>query len=188
VKTRRTSLALRTWAALAAAFAMALGPSGGAYAQFQEFQVKAVYLYKFAPFVDWPANAFPSPASPLVLCVAGEDPFGPMLDRAVAGQKIGTHPIQVRRLGRAEKPAGCHILYLGGSKAEAIADALAGVRGAPVLTVTDGAVAGDDRGVIHFVVKDRTIRFEIDDSAAAKNGLTISSKLLSLAVAVKGRS
>jgi hypothetical protein len=188
VKPRRTSLALRAWTAIAAAFALACAPSGVAYAQFQEFQVKAAYLYKFAPFVDWPANAFPSPTSALVLCVAGEDPFGPMLDRAVAGQKIGVRPIQVRRLAKADKAVGCHILYLGGSKPQPIADGLAGVRGAPVLTVTDGAVTGDDRGVIHFVIRDRNIRFEIDDAAAAKNGLTISSKLLSLAVAVKARS
>jgi hypothetical protein len=188
VKARQTLPQWRAWTALAAAAALVLGAPGAAYAQFQEFQVKAVYLYKFAPFVDWPANAFPSPASPLVLCVAGEDPFGAMLDRAVAGQKIGARPIQVRRLARGEKAAGCHILYLGGSKAQAIADGLAGVRGAPVLTVTDGAVAGDDRGVIHFVVRDRNVRFEIDDAAAARNGLNISSKLLSLAVSVKARS
>ena len=185
---RRTSLGARTWAALAAALALARAPSGAAYAQFQEFQVKAAYLYKFAPFVDWPAAAFPSPASPFVLCVAGEDPFGPMLDRAVAGQKIGTHPVRVRRLAKADKTAGCHILYFGGSKAQQVADGLADVRGAPVLTVTDGALPGEDRGVIHFVVRDRNVRFEIDDSAAARNGLTISSKLLSLAVAVKARS
>jgi hypothetical protein len=111
-----------------------------------------------------------------------------MLDRAVAGQKIGAHPIRVRRLGRGEKAAGCHILYLGGSKSEVIADGLAGVRGAPVLTVTDGPAAGDAHGVIHFVVRNRNVRFEIDDAEAARNGLNISSKLLSLALSVKARS
>src|SRR5690348_7259964 len=35
----------------------------------KEFQIKAVFLYNFAQFVEWPANAFPSPISPLVIGV-----------------------------------------------------------------------------------------------------------------------
>ena len=103
MRARRTSSGWKAWTALAAAFALALSPSGAAYAQFQEFQVKAAYLYKFAPFVDWPANAFPSPASPLVLCVAGEDPFGPMLDRAVAdaARLLGADRAQINLIGES---------------------------------------------------------------------------------------
>jgi uncharacterized protein DUF4154 len=157
-------------------------------AQFQDYQVKAAYLYKFAPFIDWPAGAYPSPASPLVICIAGDDPFGPGLDRAVSGQKLGARPLQIRRLARVDKTAACHILFIGGSKGQTVADGLATVRGSPVLTVTDATTSGEERGVIHFVTRNKNIRFEIDDAAAARNGLTISSKLLSLAVAVKARS
>jgi hypothetical protein len=171
-----------------AGVALACAHAGAALAQFQEYQVKAAYLYKFAPFIDWPANAFASPTSPLVLCVAGEDPFGPVLDRAVAGQKLGARTLEVRRLGRADKAAGCHILYLSGSKAQTIGDGLASLRGAPVLTVTDEARNADERGMIHFVVRGRNVRFQIDEGAAQRNGLNISSKLLSLAVSVKARS
>jgi hypothetical protein len=172
----------RVLTAALAAVALACGQSGAALAQFQEYQVKAAYLYKFAPFIDWPAAAFTSPTSALVLCVAGDDPFGGALNRAVAGQKLGARPIEVRRLGRADRGAGCHILYLGGSKAQTIGDGLASVRGAPVLTVTDEARDPGARGVIHFVVRGRNVRFQIDDEAARRNGLSISSKLLSLAL------
>jgi hypothetical protein len=37
------------------------------------------------------------------------------------------------------------------------------------------------------VIHDNRVRFEIDDAAAARNGLTISSKLLGLALSVKPR-
>ncbi len=171
-----------------AGVALACAHAGAAVAQFQEYQVKAAYLYKFAPFIDWPAHAFASPTSPLVLCVVGEDPFGRLLDRAVAGQKLGARPLEVRRLVRAERAAGCHILYLSGSKAQTIGDGLASLRGAPVVTVTDEARSPQDRGVIHFVVRGRNVRFQIDEEAAQRNGLNISSKLLSLAVSVKARS
>ena len=50
--------------------------------------------------------------------------------------------------------------------------------------VTDGANAP---GMINFVLKDNRVRFIVDDDAAAQSGLTISSKLLSVALAVKPR-
>jgi len=37
--------------------------------------VKATYLYKLAPFVDWPPASFPAPDSPFDLCIVGDDPF-----------------------------------------------------------------------------------------------------------------
>ena len=52
-----------------------------------EYQVKAVFLFNFAQFVDWPSKAFPEPQTPLVIGVVGEDPFGPYLDETVRGEK-----------------------------------------------------------------------------------------------------
>ena len=145
-----------------------------------EAPVKATYLYKFVPFVEWPATAFASPVQPVVLCVLGGDPFGAVLDKAVRGQKIGPRPIVVRRLARAEKITGCHVLYLSNTHGPAAAAALQSAHGAPVLTVTDGADSVG--GVVNFVLRDNRVRFVIDTQAAGANGLTISSKLLSLAL------
>jgi hypothetical protein len=146
-----------------------------------EVAVKATDLYKFAAFVDWPAAAFPGPADPAVVCVAGDDPFGATLDQAVRGQRIGARPIEVVRLDRVERGAPCHILFIAPSRRQTVADALDKVRGQPVLTVTDAASAGA-RGMIDFVLKDSRVRFRIDPAAAERGGLAISSKLLSLAV------
>ncbi len=149
-----------------------------------EASVKATYLYKFAPFVEWPAAAFASPTSPFVLCIVGDDPFGAALDQAVSGQRVGDHPAVVRRLSRVEAGSGCHILYLSGSRTQSIPDAIRGVRGDPVLTVTDRGAASSG-AVIQFVVKDNRVRFDIDTAAASANRVAISSKLLSLALSSK---
>ena len=165
----------------------ALAWSGACLAGSLEYPVKATYLYKFAPFVTWPDSAFNAPNSPFVICVLGEDPFGPVLDQAVSTQRIGARALVIRRLERVDRGSGCQILYLGVSRGQSESDALAAVRGAPVLTVTDAA-RSEPQGVIHFVVQDNRVRFQIDDQAAAQNGLTISSKLLSLAVSVRPRA
>lgn len=172
-------------AAVAACLAVLLGTAAArAQGDSLELAVKATYLYKFAPFVEWPSSVWRSPSSPFLLCVAGDDPFGEILDEAVAGQHVGAHPIALRRLPIVTRESGCDLLYDAGSPAQPVAEALAAVRGTPVLTVTDAERNGGAKGIINFVILDNHVRFEIDDAAAAKNGLVISSKLLSLAVHV----
>jgi YfiR/HmsC-like len=149
--------------------------------------IKATDLYKFAPFVEWPPGSFPSPTAPLVICIVGEDPFGDLIDRAVAGERMDRHAIVVRRMQVLDRRAGCNIVYAGGSQAQPTADILAALRDTPVLTVTDGSQSRVSGAIIRFVVLDNHVRFAIDDAQAARSGLVISSKLLSLAVSVRRR-
>jgi len=148
-----------------------------------EYPVKATFLYKFGSFVEWPQGAFASATAPFVVCIVGDDPFGPVLDRAAANQRVDQHPVVVRhmtQLGRG--PIPCHVLYTIGSKAQPTAEVLNAVRGAPVLTVTDDRRGEGPRGMVHFVVRNNRVRFLIDSLATEQGGLTISSKLLNLAV------
>ena len=148
--------------------------------------VKATYLYKFEPFIEWPQTAFTSPTSPFVLCVLGDDAFAAVLENAVRGERVGQRGFTVRRLAGTTDTAGCQVLYVTAGEEAHAAAALDAARGAPVLTVTNAADGA--KGIINFVLRDNRIRFEIDDAAAARNGLVISSKLLSLAVSVKPRT
>jgi len=170
-------------------FAALLGWGGGATAADQaiplEYQVKAAYLAKFVPFVEWPAGAMPEGA-PINLCVAGDDPFGPTL-AALSGQAVGARAVAPRRLTRVEPGSDCHVIYIRGSRTQSVADALQALKGRPVLTVTDAASGAAGRGVLHFVVAQNRVRFEVDAQAAAENNLAVSSKLQSLALAVRRR-
>lgn len=145
-----------------------------------EQAVKASYITKFAPFIEWPAGAFPTAAGAFAICVAGHDPYGPALDEIASGQKIRGRTIQVRRIGDAMPAGGCHILVMGTGTPQGL---LAQIAGQPVLTVTDRG-AGTDGGMIRFVRQAGRVRFEIDNGAARSAHLAISSKLLGLAVAV----
>lgn len=148
------------------------------------YAIKAAYLYKFAPFVGWPSTAFASPSSPFRLCILGDDPFGAILDQAVSGHTVDDHPIEVLRVQSADAASGCHILYFNALRNAAMAETFNHLRGSPVLTVTEENSAHAE-GVIQFVIRDGHVRFAIDATAAAANGVTISSKLLSLAVPLK---
>lgn len=147
-----------------------------------EYPIKAQFLYKFTLFIEWPAGAFAQPTSPVVLCVVGRDPFGGALDRAIAGQRLGPRSFLVLRLSRIEPGSGCHLAYIAGSEDQPPGAAVQALRGTPVVTVTDEAISPAARGMIHFVLRDRRVRFIIDDDAANQAGLKISSKLLALGV------
>lgn len=176
---RLAALIFLSWASISVP-AQTLAAENGSL----EYAVKAAYLYKFGNFVEWPASAFENSSSAVNLCVAGDDPFGDTLDKAVEGQHIGDRLIRVRRLKTVTRDSGCQILYVGGSDSERVAQMLNAVRGTSVLTVTDAADTSPSQSVIGFVIKDDHVRFNIDAHAAAINGLTISSKLLGLALYV----
>ena len=169
----------------AAAILLALAATGvaGPQAQAQsslEYEVKAAYLVKFAPFIEWPSTAFSSATEPLIICVVGNDPFGPLLDRAAAGARDGDRPVTIRRLTAPD--ASCQILFAGGD-AQAVESELAAVKDRPVVTVTDSGIPA--HGIISFAVIGDHVRFDIDEAEADSVSIRISSKLLDLAHAVR---
>jgi hypothetical protein len=146
-----------------------------------ETAIKAAYLAKFGAYVTWPDNS-----GPIVICAVGNDVLGSALDRAVDGQAIDGRSLVVRRLDSVDRGSGCTIAYLAGSSHQSVAAALAALRSAPVLTVTDSRES-NARGMIHFQIAQNRVRFHIDDRAAAEGRLDISSKLLALAIGVRAR-
>lgn len=160
-------------ALLAPTLARAQGPSEGA--------VKAAFLVKFGAYVGWPAGT-----GPVTVCMVGRDVLGSALDEAASGQRIAGRPVQVRRMDAVSRASGCDIAYLAGSAGQSVPAALATLKGAPVLTVTDSRWS-NARGMIHFQVARNRVRFHIDDRAAGESGLAMSSKLLSLALSVRQR-
>ena len=148
-----------------------------------ELAVKATYLYKLAQFVEWPAEALGGSTEPLVICIQGADPFGTVADRAIVGQRLGTHPVSLRRVARLSADSGCQVAYVAGSRTQSVSQALEAVQDQPVLTVTDAA-RGSPKGIVHLVLSSGKVRFSINAASAQARGLEISSKLLALAVEV----
>jgi hypothetical protein len=176
----RSACAALAFALLSAAWpaaAAAAPPRGIAL----EYAVKANFLYKFGPFVEWPPHVFDSAAGAFNVCIVGVDPFGRALDDAVRGQSVANHPVAVRRIQGIRGLAGCHVLYVGRRKGQASAEIVAAAQGSPVLVVTDES-QGVSGGMIHFVLRNGRVRFLVDPARALANGLTLSSKLQALAV------
>jgi hypothetical protein len=161
------------WAAMPAARGVAAQTSPTS-----EYELKAVFLFNFAQFVEWPATAFPEPQAPLVIGVLGEDPFGPYLDATVQGEAVNEHPLVVHRFHRVEDITTCHILFVSRPEQGRVEKILAALKGRGILTVGDIEGFAGRGGMISFVTDHNRIRLRINLDAARADDLTISSKLL----------
>jgi len=155
------------------------GPKAAAQpAVSREYQVKAVFLFNFAQFVDWPAGTFPSAQAPLVIGVLGNDPFDGFLDDTIRDEKVNDHPLVVQRYQRVEEIGACHILFISQSESGRLDRILARLKDRNILTVGDEEDFARRGGMIRFVTENNKIRLRINMDAAKAAELTISSKLL----------
>ncbi len=174
---RRTPV--RSWLALCVLLPLLGAPDLAAQTtRFREDQIKAVFLFNFAQFVEWPPAAFLDPQAPLVIGVLGEDPFGAALDETVRDEKIGQRPLVVRRYRRAEEIDQCHILFISESETGRLEEIITRSKGRSMLTVCDTEGFAKRGVMIRLITEKNKIRLHINLDAAKAAGLTISSKLL----------
>ena len=147
-----------------------------------EYKVKGAFLYNFAKFVEWPATAFKTNDSPLVIGVLGDTRLPPDLEQAVEGRTVNGRPVVVRRSKRIEDLLEAHVLFISSSEQADYGRIMRMLSGRGVLTVGESPEFLQKGGVINFVLRDNRVRFEIDRAAAEREGLKISSQLLKLAV------
>ena len=133
----------------------------------QEYQVKAVYLFNFTQFVDWPPSTFSNAQEPIVIGVLGE--------------KVDNRSLVVRRYRRAEDIQACQVLFISRSEGMRIEHIVATLKDRSILTVSDADDFGQRGGMVRFVVDNSRIKLRINVAAAKAAGLTISSKLLRVA-------
>ncbi|MBK1716603.1 YfiR family protein [Thiocystis violacea] len=162
-----------------------LSTAGAGAAGFSEEEVRAVYLFNFAVFAEWPAEAFESPSSPFRYCALGSQAVRASLAEVLANERVGARALILVEAENPEDWRRCHVLYLGHAARSREREVLAAVAGAPVLTVGESegfALAG---GILGLTRKAGRLRTIINREAAERAGIQISSKLLRLATLVQ---
>ena len=146
-----------------------------------EYQVKAAFLFNFAKFVDWPADAFAGADAPLQICVLGQDPFGHEFEEVIADKAVNGHRIEVIHPSGVPQAKACQIIFVASSDKRQVREILRNLRGASLLTVGDIAGFARMGGIINFVLDDGRVRFEINMKAAERAHLKVSARLLTVA-------
>lgn len=141
-----------------------------------EYHVKAAFLFNFAKFVSWDGAS----GQAIVIGIAGDDPFGAILDATVRGKTVGGRLYEVRRFASGEQVQGCHILFVSSSEKRRFRD-LVRQAGPGVLTVGEIPQFVREGGIVGFYLEGNRVRFQINAKAAEDAGVRIHSQLMSLA-------
>jgi hypothetical protein len=165
-----------------ALIAALVSPQAVAAASQDVAAVKAAFLYNFAKFTEWPALP---PGTTIILCIVGDEPIADALVATVRNQNISGHALDVLRPQDIATWRKCHLLFIGDAEVQRSAAGLGGLKGTPVLTVSDGKGFVNAGGMIELYVEGGRMRFAIKLEAAEAAGLRLSSRLLELAKIVR---
>ena len=173
------------WLARAAvALVLLAGMTAGASTRADEleYRVKAEFIERFTRFVDWPIRTFNSPEGSFVLCVMGDTPMEPHLERLARDRRIKDRPVELRHLKAGADVSGCHVLFIAPTERARLKQILAHSAGRAVLTVADAEGFAQQGVLINLIVDDDGhVRFEICSTQLHKSGLNVSAQMLRLA-------
>lgn len=151
----------------------------------REYSIKAVFLYNFTQFVEWPPHAIGSGDAPFVIGILGDDPFHAAIDDAVRGEKTKGHNIVVQRYQRVRDIKNCQILFISNSESRNVKEILNALPSKNILTVSDISDFATNGGIIRFLTRENRIKLQINLPASKDADLNISSKLLQVAEIVR---
>lgn len=175
----------RLFAAVALLFLLCL-PFGKAYgAGYEEYELKAGFLYNFFNFIKWPDRSFDAANSPFVLVVvSGGGSKDRTIEHALQNSFVGPRPLKIIMTSSTDDLGKAHmVFFLVSYKNPDLPKVLAQLKGKPVITVGEEKNFITLGGDINFVQKGTKIKFQINPASTEKADLKISSRLLMLAVA-----
>jgi hypothetical protein len=148
------------------------------YAQADEAQLKAAFIFNFAKFATWSGEDGAS-ARDLVLCVAQDQEIYRQLTE-VEGRKIRERVIHVAEISNATSLPNCQVIYVGNSLPQREVEKLIQSYNQGALTISDGTAAT----AIQFVPNGARLGFSVHMPEVKKQGIELNSQLLKLAVSV----
>ena len=159
----------------------------------REYSVKAAFLYNFLRFTKWPSSDVKAKrGKPIIIGVLGDSPFNSSVFKSVDNKVVPlkNRKLVVKYLG-AFRPGvdlkQCTILFVSASEKDQFNNIVKAVANLHIMTVADTSGFLDQGGMINLVIKNRNVRWEINDAAVKKSSLKLNSQLYRSAVKVVGK-
>jgi hypothetical protein len=145
-------------------------------------EIEAAFLYHFGAYVTWPSD----PADEwFTIAVLNTPRVARELRRIAAGRRVHGRAVRVQEISFVRELEDAQILFIGDAADRGSASIMDALADRPILIVTqseDGLGAG---AMINFLQQERQVRFEISLPTVRRAGLSISSRLLAVALKVE---
>jgi hypothetical protein len=158
-------------------------PPAHAAAPYPEEAVKAIFLYRFAGYVTWPASTANAPQ--FTIAVLGAENVAEQLKEFLPAHPIQGRPARVATIQGIGQLGDAQMLYIGPGITGKLSVLIEALKNRPVLIVTDQPGALEEGSTVNFLLEEQHVRFEISTAAAKRSGLSIGSDLLAVAQRVK---
>lgn len=150
-----------------------------------EYELKAIYLYNFLQFVQWPQEKCRLPGGRAQeIVVVGDTSLQPVLRSLQAklrekNKDLTLHFHDSYREGM--DLSRCSLLFIAASETKKMSEILKSLDGKHVLTVTDAVDVVDSGVMITLLSRENKIRWTVNRKPVAEAGLKMSAKLLEIA-------
>lgn len=144
--------------------------------------VHAAFTLNLTRFITWPAGAFATPTSPLVIGTFARDPVNEELDAAVRGETVQGRPIVTVRIRSLDEVARCHIVFMSRNVVRHPAVLERCVR-RPILTISDAEGFLELGGHVQFLPMPPRTKLQISAANLKASGLEARAQLLRFAAA-----
>jgi len=153
------------------------------------YEVRALFLFNFAKYTEWPSDAFADEKAPFVLGILGKDPFGKDID-IIKGKTVRGRKLEVRHFTNVAEVSGCQLLFITPSQTNNLAQILKAMEKTSVLTIAEAEGFLQASGMINLITEQKssgtqTVGFEINLLAAQKANLKLDTQLVKLAKQIR---
>lgn len=144
-------------------------------------KIKAVYIYNFTKYVEWPKDYR---MESFVIGVLEDDALLKELQTTTTGKTVFGQNIQVQKFSSTSDISKCHILYVSDKTNESLSTVEGKIKGFSTLLVTNKPGLAKEGSAINFVIMQNRQKFELNESNAVKYNLKVSNSLEALAILV----
>lgn len=145
-------------------------------------KVKAVYLYNFTRYFEWPESM--KSGNFVIQVIGTNNNLNQELSKLAATKQVGNQKLEIKASPIIDKESKPHIVFLLPESSGSLPEILAKLKGKNTLIITEKAGMAKAGASINFVVDDNKIKFEYNKTNAAKAGLKSNDEIKNLAVAV----
>jgi len=156
--------------------------SGVAMASQEENKLMAVFLGRFASYIELPDRG----SKHFVITLIDENPFGSLLDDLYLGKQINGKPVVIRYATKIEDIGQSDLLFITLVNPRTRQEAIDYGAKNSILTISTAMGFAERGGIIQLDFLQQQTRIKINHTAALKSNIRIGAPLLSLATVVKG--
>lgn len=147
----------------------------------QNYKMHTVFIFSFTRYIQWPDSYNGGDFEILVL---GDSPIVEELKAMAQAKKVGERNIKVAKINAASEIRKCNILFIPSAQSSQINEILTKVASQSILVVTEEPGLGAKGSNVNFITRDGKLAFELNQSAASKQGLKVSNELSRLAILI----